>query len=427
MRRDSARSTSVDFLRGLALIVIALDHASQSALSHLTLHTYAFCDAAEVFVFLGGYASAAAYCEMTATGGAAQAQRRFLKRSWEIYRGYLLTAALMLLCGLAMLALHIHTVVLSYTDAPLFLVRPFQTLLDIATLRRQPDLSAVLPMYIGFAACVPLVAPVVRRRPATALLASLALWLCAPSLAHLLPSADPIGWSFDPFAWQLMFMFGMLCRLHPVSAQFQASRAGLRLTWIALAVALAFAAYKLLIENQPEPGYLKQHLTFLRVVSFVSIAWLVAQLSRLGWIDRLAVALPPVVTVGRQGLTCFVWGTLISIVADTALQVAAPAFHTRSQAVAAALLADLLTIAAVLSVAIVTARLKANRPIPRRQHRNGQHGSPSVIAAAFVNRHPDAARSLVQSAPIVAREHLRGKEKPPELVVLLHVGHRSRS
>jgi hypothetical protein len=59
MSRDVRRSTTVDFLRGLALIVIAVDHVSQSALSHLTLHTIAFCEAAEVFVFLGGYASAA--------------------------------------------------------------------------------------------------------------------------------------------------------------------------------------------------------------------------------------------------------------------------------------------------------------------------------------------------------------------------------
>jgi hypothetical protein len=332
----------------------------------LTPHVYAYFDAAEVFVFLGGYASAAAYCTMTAGGVAAQARRRFLKRTVELYRAYLLTAGLMLLAGLAMLALRVHTAALLYTDAPQLLARPLQTLLDIATLRRQPYLAAVLPMYIGFAPCVPLVAPVARRRPGAALLASLALWLCAPPLAHLLPSADPAGWSFDPFAWQLMFMLGMLCRLHPVPTAFHASRTGLGLTWLALAVALVFAAYKLLVENQPEPGYLKQHLTSLRVVSFVSIAWLVAQLSRLGWIDRLAAALPPVVTVGRQGLVCFVWGTLISTVADTALHAAAPAFHTRTQAVAAALLSDLLTIAAVLGVAIATAKLKASRPIGMR-------------------------------------------------------------
>jgi hypothetical protein len=72
--QGAARSTSVDFLRGLSLIVIALDHIPQSALAHLTLHAYAYFDAAEVFVFLGGYASAAAYCAMTAGGVAAQAQ-----------------------------------------------------------------------------------------------------------------------------------------------------------------------------------------------------------------------------------------------------------------------------------------------------------------------------------------------------------------
>jgi len=54
--RAVARSTSVDFFRGLALIIISVDHVPQSALAHLTLHTYTYCDAAEVFVFLGGAA-----------------------------------------------------------------------------------------------------------------------------------------------------------------------------------------------------------------------------------------------------------------------------------------------------------------------------------------------------------------------------------
>ena len=108
--QGTARSTSVDFLRGLSLIVIALDHIPESALAHLTPHVYAYFDAAEVFVFLGGYASAAAYCTMTAGGVAAQARRRFLKRTVELYRAYLLTAGLMLLAGLAMLALRVHTV-----------------------------------------------------------------------------------------------------------------------------------------------------------------------------------------------------------------------------------------------------------------------------------------------------------------------------
>ena len=61
MESGSGRSIEVDFFRGIVLIVIVLDHIPGSALSHLMLHAYAFCDSAEVFVFLGGYASAAAY------------------------------------------------------------------------------------------------------------------------------------------------------------------------------------------------------------------------------------------------------------------------------------------------------------------------------------------------------------------------------
>jgi hypothetical protein len=178
---------------------------------------------------------------------------------------------------------------------------------------------------------------------------------------------------------------------------------------------------------QPEPGYLKQHLSSLRVVSFISIAWLVAQLSRLGWIDRLATALPPVVTVGRQGLTCFVWGTLISIVADTALQVAAPAFHTRTQAVAAALSVDSLTIAAVLAIAIAiaTTTLKASRPIPRRQHRTGQYGRRTTA--------PQQERSMVSSrcwqvegdaATISGMKRTTLPQRAPATGTISHAGYR---
>ncbi|CAB3789278.1 hypothetical protein LMG27177_02627 [Paraburkholderia fynbosensis] len=53
------RSIEVDFFCGVVLIVIVLDHIPGSTLTHLMLHVYALCDSAEVFVFVGGYASAA--------------------------------------------------------------------------------------------------------------------------------------------------------------------------------------------------------------------------------------------------------------------------------------------------------------------------------------------------------------------------------
>ena len=46
----------------------------------------------------------------------------------------------------------------------------------------------------------------------------------------------------------------------------------------------------------------------------------------------------------------------------------------------------------------------------------------SVIAAAFANRYPEATRSLVLSAPNVARGHLHGEAKSRELEALLNAG-----
>src|SRR5580698_7115792 len=140
MNSPNRRSLEVDFFRGVVLLVIAIDHISGSTLSKFTLHAYAFCDSAEVFVFLGGYASAAAYTAVLSRKGAPAARRRFLRRSYEIYRAYLFTAVLMLLGGALMMLLRIDSPMLQYTEWPSFLARPFKLALDVALLRHQPYL-----------------------------------------------------------------------------------------------------------------------------------------------------------------------------------------------------------------------------------------------------------------------------------------------
>jgi hypothetical protein len=67
---------------------------------------------------------------------------------------------------------------------------------------------------------------------------------------------------------------------------------------------------------------MKQNLASVRIVSFLGLAWLCAQAIRLGWVRQLAERLSAVVMVGRQGLVCFVGGTVVSIVVDTSLRLA---------------------------------------------------------------------------------------------------------
>jgi hypothetical protein len=212
-------------------------------------------------------------------------------------------------------------------------------------------------MYSIFALLAPLTVPLMRRRPALVFLGSGILWLFAAPIAQHLPSADPGGWPFNPFAWQLLFVLGLGCRVHPVSRDFQMSRCGVWLTRLALAVFLGFAVFKVFIYSAPMPGYQKQNLAAVRVLSFVCLAWLCGEAVRRGWVAALADKMKSVVVVGRQGLICFVSGTVVSIVCDTALRVAGgAAAHWPVRAAS-----DVVAIGSLLLIARIAQARKAAR------------------------------------------------------------------
>lgn len=314
-KHPGTRSLAVDFYRGLALVVIMLDHIPGSLLSHITLHNYAFCDAAEVFVCLGGYSTAAAYMKIDAKQGATAAGRRFYKRSFEIYRAFLVLAALMLVIGMTLHGLHMDTPEVNATEATTFLQRPFGMLLDVASLRRQPFLSSVLPMYAIFALCAPFMIRCACKAPLWTALGSVAMWLLAPTLAQNLPSAYPEGWAFNPFAWQIIFVIGVMIRLYPVSTAVYDTPLGKTLTRAALLAFVGFACWQLLTTTL-SPGYEKQNVALLRLLNFAALLWVGSWISARGWIDKLAERLPAVVLAGKHSLVCFMAGACVSISID---------------------------------------------------------------------------------------------------------------
>lgn len=202
-------------------------------------------------------------------------------------------------------------------------------------------------MYVIFALCVPFAVPLARRSSLMALSLSLLIWALARPLAALFSIDDVADWAFNPFAWQLMFVLGILCRVQPISERFHASRTARWFTRVAVVAVLAFAIVKLVVLTQPLPGTYKQNLSPDRVINFIVIAWLAARFVRMGSIAWLARRLPAVVTVGRTGLVCFVAGTLVSLIVDTATP---HAFHGFG-GVLIGLGGDLVAIGAVLMIA----------------------------------------------------------------------------
>ena len=83
-KRRLPRDARVDALRGLALLMIFIDHVPGNLLSLVTLRNFGFSDAAELFVLLSGFSSMVAYGGSFDRDGVVVGLRRVLLRCVRI-------------------------------------------------------------------------------------------------------------------------------------------------------------------------------------------------------------------------------------------------------------------------------------------------------------------------------------------------------
>ena len=81
----SKRDPRIDVLRGIALVMIFVDHIPGNTLSLVTLRNFGFSDAAEVFVLLAGMSSMLAFGRVFEREGARSGLRRIVLRLARIY------------------------------------------------------------------------------------------------------------------------------------------------------------------------------------------------------------------------------------------------------------------------------------------------------------------------------------------------------
>lgn len=333
-RPPSSRLVEIDFFRGLVLLFILVDHISGTVLGRWTLCNFAFADASEIFVFLSGFVTAAAYQRIASKRSTHSADRRFYRRAFEIYLAYLLTALLMLVSGMCLYLLDLETPALQLTEVLFFLDSPSSFLSEVLLLRRQPYFSDILPMYGIFAVLAPALLRLLRRSTSGVLAVSALLWLAAPWLAPLvLPNVEGGHWTFNPFAWQLVFVLGLITGAEPQLPARVPEKLSRGLTGLALVYAGGAAVF-MFLRTRPEwwPELFgtwraewgliasKEHASSLRVASFLALAWLVYRACSTGRGRRalrvLAERASFVTMVGRNSLDCFVATAVLSILAE---------------------------------------------------------------------------------------------------------------
>lgn len=200
------RDPRLDVLRGLALLMIFVDHIPADVLSQGTMHNFSFCDPAELFVLISGMSAMLAYGKAFERRGAAAGFSRLLRRWIRLYVFQL---------ALVLVTLGVVFLKTQYLHAGSKLMQPFLNapasgILQSLALHAVPAYLDILPLYLVLLGMFPLIYAGLKTSIWLTLAASTALWMIANWVSWLnIPNWAYGGqWPFNPFAWQLLFTIG---------------------------------------------------------------------------------------------------------------------------------------------------------------------------------------------------------------------------
>lgn len=200
----------IDFFRGLALIFIFINHIPNNAMTWLTSRAAGLSDAAEVFMFLGGYSAALAYAKLSAGGWQAMFGKAIRRAGVLIRTHCWMVAAFLLSAYVLGRGFGVQTGYEIYVEG--FLAAPLKTIIATPLLSFQAPLLDILPVYIMVLMAVPWMIWLVARSPVTLICLSGLLWLFAARFFPLVPTITyDVYWAFNPFCWQFMFAIGLCC------------------------------------------------------------------------------------------------------------------------------------------------------------------------------------------------------------------------
>jgi hypothetical protein len=205
------RDHRLDFARGLALIAIFIDHIPQNPVATLTLRKLAFCDAAEVFVLVSGIASYLAYGSRLDRYGLAACWRAVGRRWLAIYVAHIALFTVIAAGTSAITARFAGADYVGFLRLEWLFAHPKTAFEAALTLRYLPTYLDILPLYLLLLAVAPILIVLVKRSTPLLILASAALYFAVRHFGTNL-TADTYGreWYFDPFAWQLVYVIGIV-------------------------------------------------------------------------------------------------------------------------------------------------------------------------------------------------------------------------
>ncbi len=331
MRTD--RNAAIDFIRGAGILMIGIDHFVYLAEKmgpddfvspFITWMKFGWSSAAEFFVFFSGFLTGIVYTKTMQTHGVGTMWARAAQRSWHIYVLNLLTLCAVLLF---LNAPFLFDPQLSMVTGLAGLAGPQAgaNLLGFLGMRYEPLYFEILNLYIALLLVAPVVVLLTRISAWLPLAISAVVWMLvqvseARSVMPLLTAAG----NFNPFAWQFMFVLGMLAGIHNIVGRLREVWA--RAMLLRVSGGLLLAAFLIKVLDYVDfpvafavAGYDKPNLGPLQVVHFLIAVVFVMQIMPPSQQLQTDLAARAVCSVGRRSLECFCLSTILSYVAVAVL------------------------------------------------------------------------------------------------------------
>jgi hypothetical protein len=204
-----------------------------------------------------------------------------------------------------------------------FLKNPDVTIVQALLLKFKPVNMDVLPLYIVLLVWFPPVVWLLLRRPSAALALSVAVYALMWEFNLNLPAYPSGSWYFNPFAWQLLFVFGAWCALGGAARMSRLLESRITL-WICAAY-LVFAFFVTLTWHLPQLSFLmpkrleqwmypitKTDLDVLRFAHFLALAALTVRFLPKDWSGLKSPWLRPLILCGQHSLEIFCLGVFLA-------------------------------------------------------------------------------------------------------------------
>jgi len=322
---EKGRDLRLDLFRGVANWAIFLDHIPDNIVNWITTRNYGFSDAADLFVFISGYTASFVYARMMLERGFIVGATRLTKRVWQLYVAHIILFVIYI-ASISYLALRFgDSEMINEFNVAGLVDNATETLRQGLFLRFKPLNLDVLPLYIVLMGLFPPVLWFMLRKPDLTMGLSIALWLLARHFGWNF-TAYPAGtWYFNPFAWQVLFVFGAWCALGGARRSM-----ALIMLPITLYLCLGYMLFALIMTMAGRfpsfggmfPEWLfsafnpndKTNLAPYRFIHFVVIVILTIRFVPKDWPGLEWKVFDPLIVCGQQSLAVFCVGVFLSFV-----------------------------------------------------------------------------------------------------------------